>query len=63
MNDNLMFIGKRGLIVCLVMELVFISMKYMDSIQDPAFVELTKWNLLGFFGSKAAEYLPTFGKK
>jgi len=63
MNDKLMFIGKRGMIVCLVMAVVFIIMKAMGAIGDAAFVELVKWDLLGFYGAKGLEYLPTFGKK
>ena len=54
--------GRRGLTVCFVMEVVFISMRFFGAIGDDAFVELTKWNLLGFFGAKGMEYLPKFGK-
>ena len=53
--------GKRGLVVCLVMAVVFIWMKFQGAIDQAGFIDLMKWDLLGFFGSKAAEYMPTFG--
>ena len=56
--------GKRGMIVCFVMAAIFIAMKFYGSIGDEAFVGLIKWDLLGFFGAKGAEYLPQLtGKK
>jgi len=58
-----MFIGKRGMTVCLVMATLFTVMKFMGVIGDETYADLIKWDLLGFFGAKGMEYLPTFSKK
>ena len=55
---NLALNGKRGLLVCLSLAGVFIWMKFAGAIDDSTFTELVKWDLLGFFGAKGAEYLP-----
>ncbi|KKL83424.1 hypothetical protein LCGC14_1974840 [marine sediment metagenome] len=58
MKDKLMFVGRRGMTVCLIMAAVFTAMKFMGALGDPAYTDLIKWDLLGFFGAKGMEYLP-----
>ena len=55
--------GRRGVLMCLTLVAVFTTMKFFAALGDPAYAELMKWTILGFFGAKGMEHLPNIGKK